>query len=931
MATDVVLADGLAFIAAGREGLLVVDTADTPRLIARLPLAGAVSRIRLSGDKACLTGADGLVLVDVSAPAAPRLHTRVRMSDAPLDIAVGNGKAWLLFERELLQFDLTATPPVVRARITLASPARGLAATATQLFVAAGDAGVQVFNAAEPAAPPAVVRTTGPALDVAVDDGRLYVADGDAGLAVFALAGPSAPRWIGSFRRIPALRHIAAAGARALAADGDGRLYLLDVARAEFPNLLARLPVQAQAYAFDAGTAAVLAGTQLVTYDLRPEPPRLGNEGLDFGQGVNLGGQRRIYIEGGIAYVADWFSGLHLYDLRDARRPVLLSSFHTDGSSKGVVVRDGVAYVADDDHGLQILDVRDPRRPARIAELPTPGLAYTPVLDGNLLYLAAHRGGFVVVDISDPRAPRTLAEVGTPGKAWSLRVRDGILYVADDDSGMLVFDISDPRAPRELGRFNPGGAAEEVLLDGDRAYVAFFDRGVYVLDITNPAAPVELGHVATPGNARGLDRRGNLLYVADWLAGVQVIDVADPARPRLVGGYDTDGAAWGVQLAGDYVYVMDWWGGISVLDAAKPPLLRRVGGYPRKDAVRAVALHDRFAFVAQGTAGVQVFDIENPLNPTWMTGVELAGAEQVVTLGDRAYALHDGGRLAELDIADPFQARLIDDLKLAHPARGIELAVDRLLLTEDRAVTLYDPATRAATRYRLHDRISAAAYADGRFYLAVPGSGLVAAVPDHGRARPVTVHPVAGDITQLRVAGDRAYIAVAGEGVRVLALGDTGISELTRITLAGEVTDLKPDGTTLYAVTDRARIHAYDVADPARWRLLNRYDTLGAISGLTARGGFLYLAGSETLAALQTPPPLALTIADDGRGRVELPSDVPAGSYDLIAVDRDRYPPDRIARRNAVTVEALRFGRPKITPEQFRMLLKQYKQSAGQP
>ena len=128
VATDVVLADGLAFIAAGREGLLVVDTADMPRLIARLPLSGAVSRIRLSGETACLTGADGLVLVDVSNPAAPRLLTRVRMSVAPLDIAVGNDQAWLLFERELQQFDLTATPPVVRARITLASSARGLAA-----------------------------------------------------------------------------------------------------------------------------------------------------------------------------------------------------------------------------------------------------------------------------------------------------------------------------------------------------------------------------------------------------------------------------------------------------------------------------------------------------------------------------------------------------------------------------------------------------------------------------------------------------------------------------------------------------------------------------------------------------------------------------------------------------------------------------------
>lgn len=924
----------MAFIAAGREGLRIVDTAHDDTDLARLPLAAPVTRIRVQGDVALLAGAHELFIVDIHDPTAPRLRARHRLAQPLDDLTLDDTGAWLLAGRELSRLDLSAVDPVESAHLTLPARGQGLAATQTRVFIAAGEAGVLVLDAQHPAAAITSLRTTGPALDVAIADSSLLVADGAAGVAVFDIRNDAAPpRWLGSFRRIPALQHITAAGTRALAEGVDGGLYLLDVGRPAFPSLQSILipPGRHVSSDMDDARAGVLADGRLSVYDLRPQTPRLGNEGLDFGQGVNLGGQRRVFIKDAIAYVADWFSGLHIYDLRDARHPQLLSSFHTDGSSKGVVVRDGIAYVADDDHGLQILDISDPRAPVRIAELPTPGLAYTPVLEGNLLYLAAHRGGFVIADVSDPRAPRMIAEVETPGKAWSLRVRDGVLYVADDDSGLLVFDVRDPRAPREIGRFNPGGAAEEVLLDGSRAYVAFFDRGVYVLDISEPGLPVEIGHVATPGNARGLDRRGTLLYVADWLAGVQVVDIIDAEHPRIIGGYDTDGAAWGVQLREDYAYVMDWWGGISVLDISRPGEPRRAGGYPRKDTVRSVALGDRFALIAQGAAGVQVFDTQNPLNPTWMTGVDITAAEQVAVLGERAYVLHDGGRLAELDIANPFQTRLIDDLKLEAPARGLSAAVDRLLLTEERAVTLYDPVERTTTRYALRDRISTAAYADGRLYLAVRGSGLMAGVPDHGKVRPLTVHPLEGGITRLRIAGQRAYLAVAGEGVRIIALGDSGMTELGRLPLTGAITDIQLDGNTLYAIADRSRIYAFDVAEPAHWRLLNRYDTLGAPEGLVARGGFLYLTGGDTLAALQALPPLALQPGDDGKGRVELPTDLPAGSYDLVAVDREEKPLDHLVRRDALTVEPLRFGKPKITPEQFKALMEQYKKSAGQP
>lgn len=104
------------------------------------------------------------------------------------------------------------------------------------------------------------------------------------------------------------------------------------------------------------------------------------------------------------------------------------------------------------------------------------------------------------------------------------------------------------------------------------------------------------------------------------------------------------------------------------------------------------------------------------------------------------------------------------------------------------------------------------------------------AAPEHGRLQILATHALAGDITHLRIAGQRAYLAVAGEGVRIFDLNDGAASEIAHIPLAGRVHDLQLDETTLYAVMDAAQVYAIDVADPAQWRIRNRYEAPGTVA-----------------------------------------------------------------------------------------------------
>ena len=111
---------------------------------------------------------------------------------------------------------------------------------------------------------------------------------------------------------------------------------------------------------------------------------------------------RKLFISGNYLYLADWHSGLHIYDITYPYKPVHLTNIHTPGSPKGIFVDDNIAYVGDDDRGLQVIDVSDPLSSSVISQLQTQGLAYIVEVVDHLLYVADHRGGVSVIDVNDP-------------------------------------------------------------------------------------------------------------------------------------------------------------------------------------------------------------------------------------------------------------------------------------------------------------------------------------------------------------------------------------------------------------------------------------------------------------------------------------------------------------------------------------------------
>lgn len=644
---------------------------------------------------------------------------------------------------------------------------------------------------------------------------------------------------------------------------------------------------------------------------------------------VNYGGSRRGFIEGDVLYVADWFSGLHLYDISEPLKPKHLSVYHTQGSPKGVWLQDGYAFVGDDDHGVQIIDVHDPRKPTLLSSLPTPGLAYSLRIQGKTLYLADHRGGFHVVDISDLKNPRMIGSLDTPGKVWGLEVRGDLAFLADDRAGLLVVSLADPAQPRQIGAFAPGGAAEDVLLHGDVAYVAFYDQGLMALDIHDPSQPRLLGQLRSAGNARGLERVGDTLYLADWQAGLAIINIQDPQHPTLLGSLDTPGAAWGVKLRDQYAYVLDWWGGLQVLDIKDPSKPSLAASYHAQGKTLDVVAADGFAFVATGTS-LQIFDTQTPLNPIWINSVDLP-AEKLLLAGATLYVAA-AGKLQRIDLSDPFQPGSPEPVPLMGAGNiermqwnqdwlyimqkqklyriGIKPgSEERQLLADSRILFSFWPRGAQTLDFTVSDN----------HLLLLTSKGIQIFEQDTAqKLRPVARE--ASSARRLQWQGDHLLLMEA-QVLRIAQMQKKRLVELAQIPFANPLVDVQWLDQRLFALDTHGDFWQFDLSAPQSPRLQAMYPGLGAYPRFSVHGQGVLLAGQPMLGSLKLLPTLRQD-SKAGKLRIHLTKDTPLGAYDLLGYNPQNGAVDIF--KDAFTIKAPSGGK-KFTQADFQKAMRQRK------
>ncbi|MGH3129901.1 MAG: LVIVD repeat-containing protein, partial [Gaiellaceae bacterium] len=252
--------------------------------------------------------------------------------------------------------------------------------------------------------------------------------------------------------------------------------------------------------------------------------------------------------------------GVRVYDLRNPRRPKLVSRF---GSVTGTwTEKTIVKHVTTESftgdlavisfqgctlsafRGFGLWDVTNPRRPRRLALVPTdPRGSHEIWLGavGNRAFVYTAIISSEIRSSPDYDAARHTATI--PG-----------------DADFRIFDVSDPAKPAKVGEWgawrslgvhpNDGlgeGRMRQNLVHsvitnraGTRAYLSYWDLGTVILDISTPARPRYLGRTkfepGEVGNAHSAALGRNetlLLQTHETDGGIPVLfDVSNPAAPR---------------------------------------------------------------------------------------------------------------------------------------------------------------------------------------------------------------------------------------------------------------------------------------------------------------------------------------------------------------------------------------------------------------
>jgi hypothetical protein len=297
--------------------------------------------------------------------------------------------------------------------------------------------------------------------------------------------------------------------------------------------------------------------------------------------------------------------------------PVLVGTCDTPGEAQAVYVENGLAYVADGSGGLQVIDVSNPSNPSILGSQSTSDRARDVCIAGDYAYVPhanvppSSTSGLEIIDISIPSSPNSVYNYLTPHKARGIYVSNNYAYLADDESPLQILDISDPINPIQIGGINPAGNNFDIYVRAGYAYVADRQGGLAVIDVSDPSNPSIVDTEATPDQALRVHVSGEYAYVAARESGLQIIDISTPTNPITMGFEDTPGMAYGVFVNGGYAYIADTESGLQIIDISDPANPNTVAGYDTPDYAYDVFVKAGFAYVADRYTGLIILDISD--------------------------------------------------------------------------------------------------------------------------------------------------------------------------------------------------------------------------------------------------------------------------------------------------------------------------------
>ncbi|MGE9292784.1 MAG: hypothetical protein ACQKBW_04160 [Puniceicoccales bacterium] len=369
---------------------------------------------------------------------------------------------------------------------------------------------------------------------------------------------------------------------------------------------------------------------------------------------IPTGESQDCKVYDGYLYAGVWGARkVRICDVRDVDNPKIIGEIQLRGRGDGVNIKDGILYAATghmedwepqsssqgygNGNGMEIYDVRDPRKPVLLSRVRTDGQMYCSHPDiwrvsvaGNYAYLSSSFSGIYVFDTTDKRLPKRVARIdvvaqkGEPGYANVKRksswvfpfdteqvlhgalidcdVQDGTMYIASKSNDLYVLHGKDYLA--EATDDN-----DSTVFPGQDYSGTYYTNDLAAMGFKNPK-------LFKPGSQVWSSARyGDYIYVASGSDGIYVID----DDMNVISQYPSNDITNDIQIVGNRIYAAENTAGLCIyeIDESSPDKISLKGTY--KQGVMpivevALSPDARYALVQTGnvSALLDVSDVERP-------------------------------------------------------------------------------------------------------------------------------------------------------------------------------------------------------------------------------------------------------------------------------------------------------------------------------
>ncbi len=523
--------NGLLYVCCGTGGLVILDVSDpaAPAILSTLDTCGYTEGVALYDGYAVLAdGPQGVQVVDVSNPENPSTVSEAYSLAYAYDVAIQDDTAYVAGGGSGLFVVDIGDPevPEEAGLISMDGFQYDVELTEGRLYTAGAWGGISTLDISQPLNPKVIsnVRTAGWAMALASTDHNLLVMDGANGVDLYGIAG-TRPVLMSMFSLGGFVMAGATNGRTAFVLDKEKGLIAIDYTLKSKPEPVWRwMPILDGRRITMKGdfcyVAAGLSGMHVLNME-NPSAP-VATDWYDTEKGYANG----VYADGGILYLSmqyDTNEPIVAFDTSDPYAVEKAGAINNaDGryalTGRAITFEDGYVYVAGEWDAVSI-DVSDPSNPFVACEL------FLETLNADVyedLFVVSNNRELMFIDVSNPSDMHLVATLPEDSGGDAVCFINADMLIASNNYGVRVVDVSDPQNPNNISQLELSGAVLDICLDGDIAYMAAQGEGVYIADFSDPLNPVLLGAVKTPGEAWNCYVQDDLLIVADNYAGLSI-------------------------------------------------------------------------------------------------------------------------------------------------------------------------------------------------------------------------------------------------------------------------------------------------------------------------------------------------------------------------------------------------------------------------